>query len=343
MAYSGRQKRDRIVRKGFFIFIFVVLITLPLISPRHISTYHIHILTESFILGLFALGLNFLMGYAGIISFGHAMFFALGGYTTSIVMVKLGWPLTLGILIAVIFSALFGFVLGFFARQLKGVYVAMLTFAAAQMIYEILISWDSFLGGTDGLLGIPKAKLVIAPHIAIDMTTPQRYYYFCLFVLIASIYVKHRLLESSFGRVLVAIKENELRVRFIGYPVNRYKMIAFLVSGLFSGLAGALFASLDLFVSPQIGHWMLSGEVILMMLIGGMGTLLGPVIGAGFFVYLREFLTDYTDHWHLVLGVIFVLIVIFLPKGLYHPISRLFGKRDVTYLYQRRAKNGKGI
>lgn len=321
----------------------IALITLPLISPRYISIYHIRLLTECFILGLFALGLNFLMGYAGIISFGHAMFFALGGYTTSIVLVKLGWPLTLGILIAMIFSALFGFVLGFFARQLKGVYVAMLTFAVAQMIYEILISWDSFLGGTDGLLGIPEAKLVIAPHIAIDMTTPQRYYYFCLIVLIVSIYVMHRLLESSFGHVLVAIKENELRVRFIGYPVDRYKMAAFLVSGLFSGLAGALFASLDRFVSPQIGAWILSGEVILIMLIGGMGTLLGPVIGAGFFVYLREFLTDYTVHWRLVLGVIFVMIVIFLPKGLYHPISRLFGKEDVSHLLKRRAKNDKGV
>lgn len=318
------------MRKGLLISIFLVLIILPLTSPRYVSSYHIHLITECFILGLFASGLNLLMGYTGLISFGHALFFALGGYTTSVVMVKLGWPLTLGIPIALMLSSLSGLILGFFGRHLKGVYVAMLTFAAAQMIYEILISWDSFLGGTDGLLGIPKATLVFAPNTVLDISSPQRYYYFCLFVLIISVYAMHRILNSPFGHVLVAIRENELRVQFLGYPVDRYKMLAFLGSGLFSGLAGALFASLDRFVSPQIGHWLLSGEVILMTLIGGMGTLAGPIIGAGFYVYLREFLTDYTDRWLLVLGIIFVLIVIFLPKGLYDPIRRLVGQENDT-------------
>lgn len=320
------------MRKGLVISIFLLMIILPLASPRFVSTYHIHLTTECFILGLFASGLNLLMGYTGIISFGHALFFALGGYTTSVVLVKLGWPLTLGIPIALLFSSLFGLILGFFARHLRGVYVAMLSFAAAQMIYEILIGWDSFLGGTDGLLGIPKATLAIAPRIVLDISTPQRYYYFCLVILVVSLYVMHRIIDSPFGHVLVAIRENELRVRFLGYPVNRYKMLAFLASALFSGLAGALFASLDRFVSPQIGHWLLSGEVILMMLIGGMGTLLGPIIGAVFFVYLRELLTDYTDRWLLILGIIFVLIVIFLPKGIYDPVRRLVGQRNDTNL-----------
>ena len=276
--------------------------------------YYTGLLTQMLIFGIFAMSLNLLLGYTGLPSFGHAAYFGAAAYTTAIFSLRVinnFWVDGLaGLMASVMSAALFGLL----ALRTSGAYFLMITLAIAQVLAGVAVGWEDVTGGTDGLPGILRPKLgAIFPWSLTDGAT---FFYFTLiiFVIVAgAIYV---LVRSPFGYALQGIRENESRMRALGYNVWLYKYVAFIAAGFFAGIGGVLFVYYNSFVNTSALGIPLSGEGLLMVVLGGAGTFLGPVIGAGSLVFLRYTISAYTERWELVLGVIFVLVVLFAPRGI---------------------------
>jgi len=298
---------------GFLIFLFALAL-LPLGVGRLYSTFYLRFGTEMLILGLFALSVDLIMGYTGLVSLGPAAFFGLGAYAGAITLLRVANSIWLALLVSVVLCGLVAWVIGYFSIRIKGVYFAMLTLAFAQMFYELAFRWKSLTGGSDGLTGVPDPAIGIPPY-TLSLGDSYVLFYFTLIIVILVYYLCVRVVNSPFGRVLQAIRDNEERVEFLGYPVRVYKRRAFVLSGMIGGISGTLFALLR-FVDPSVLHWFTSAEVLVMTLLGGMGTLYGPILGAIAFLFSRDLLSSYTEHWRLILGVIFVGFVIFSPQGL---------------------------
>jgi branched-chain amino acid transport system ATP-binding protein len=268
--------------------------------------------TEIAIFALVGLGLNLLLGYTGLVSFGHGAFFGLAAYATALFQIhvfraQVLVPLALG----TAFAAALGAIIGFLALRRRGVYFSLLTLAFTAMIFYIVFRWTSFTGGENGLGGLTRESV-----LGIGFDDQLRFYYATAAVVLATAGLLWRVVQSPLGRVLAAIRENERRALFLGYPVQRYKLIAFTLSAAVTGLAGSLFALLKLFVSADLVHVAFSGEILAMSIIGGMGHFLGPPLGGAFFILFREMLSEATASWQFWFGLLFMGFILFSPSGL---------------------------
>jgi branched-chain amino acid transport system permease protein len=278
------------------------------------------------IYALAAVSLDLILGYGGMVSFGHAAFLGAGAYVVGILAFHsvegsplLSWPLAVlgtenGFIswsAAIVASAALAAVIGAISLRTTGVYFIMITLAFAQMMYFFFISLEKY-GGDDGLSLLQRNRIM-----GLDLANDTTFYYICLALLVGFLFVSYRLVNSRFGMVVRGCKENEPRMGALGFPTYRYKLICFVIAGGGAGLSGALMANLTEFVSPSLMHWSVSGEILIMVVLGGMGTLLGPVFGAATFLLLEEFLSRYTEHWMLFLGPTLILVVLFARGGLY--------------------------
>lgn len=291
----------------------VTVLPVALAGTRY-AAYAEHVVVQMMVLGLYAMAWDFLNGYVGMFSFGHAAFFGVGAYTAAILVVRGGVTFTPAVIaIALAAAALVGLVVGFLCSRVGSVAVFLVTFACSEALYLIaLADPGGITAGDNGLPGV-----VPAPLLGLRFNDQQTFYYVALAVLVVSYAALHAITRSQFGEVLLGIRENELRVRFAGYHVEQYKTAAFGISALFAGLAGVLNAFHERVASPETLGWALSGDAVLYATLGGIGTLLGPVLGAGLVILARELLSDFFRSWLIFVGAVYVLLIFFLPSGLY--------------------------
>jgi branched-chain amino acid transport system permease protein len=286
----------------------VVLAALPWMLARH----QLSILTELLIFGLFAMSLDLIMGYTGMVSFGHAAYFGLGAYGSALVLLHFEQPVPVALLVGAVLAGMVAAPVGYLSTRATGIYFAMLTLAFAQLLYTVAYKWRDLTGGSDGIAGVPKTTLVWGgPSLA----SPHGFYLLVATCTVLSLLACRALVRSPFGRALVAIRENEQRFTSLGRDPRPFKLVVFVVAAAFAGLAGALFAPFRGFASPEVMFWVLSGQGLMMVIMGGIGTLVGPVLGAMLFILIQEILSSYTEHWMIFTGAVFVVMVIFLPGG----------------------------
>ncbi len=308
----------KIVSKYPLSFIFLFFIVFPFIVPYKALA------TRIIIWGLFALGYNVCLGYTGMLSFGHAAFFGAGAYAAGLVLLRISQNIWFGLLGGLLMGAVTAFILGYLSIKRRGIYFAMLTLAFAQLVYFIAFQWAGLTGGDNGLRNIPPLPVSLF-GLTLHIDSPLRFYFFVLVFVILSLLALNRILQSPFGHVLKAVRENDHRARSCGYETSNVRWLAFIISGAISGLAGALYALYLHFVGIESLYWTTSGQVVMMTLLGGMGSFIGPFIGAGVFLYLEDVLSTVTEHWMIFLGGIFILCVLFFPTGIWgtiHEIAR---------------------
>ncbi len=308
------------------IILLLSIILILLLLPLFLSTYPIILLTEILIMGLLATSFNLLFGYTGLLSFGHAAFFGIGGYAAAFIATNLVSSLSVAMGIGILFSALAAMIIGFFCVRRDEIYFAILTLGFGMMLYTLVHQWRSITGGSDGItgFGIPDISF---PGINISLGSPTNYYYFTLIIVVISTYLLWRLTVSPFGLILKAIRENHTRLQFSGLNVRLYRLIAFTLAGTFAGLAGVLFIFFDRMASPSMLHWTMSAQPVLMSILGGSQVFLGPFLGAFIFFLLEHIITKFTDSWMIFLGAILIPLVIFFPNGILGTITR-FLKRQ---------------
>ncbi|MGA7103133.1 MAG: branched-chain amino acid ABC transporter permease [Pseudolabrys sp.] len=295
----------------------LALVLLPVYVELTGSRFLLTLFTRIAILALAAVSLNLILGYGGMMSFGHAAYLGIGGYAVGILAFEgvttgfVQWP------VALLVSAFFALVIGALSLRTRGVYFIMITLAFAQMAYYIVAGLARY-GGDDGLT-IQKRSQFIAP---INLSNKVQFYYICLALLCAAIYLVWRLINSRFGMAIQGARSNDTRMRAIGFPTYRYKLTCFVIAGTLCGLAGALLANHTDFVSPAMMYWTRSGDLIIMVVLGGMGSTFGPLFGAVALLVLEEVLSGITEYWQIILGPLLLLVVLFARGG----IDGLLGK-----------------
>jgi len=295
---------------------FCVVLALLIVAPLVLPLFWRRFLTEILIWGLLAMSSDILIGYTGMVSFGHSAFFGLGMYGAAAALLTLSPPmLWLAILYGLIAATGVGAFVAYFATRLRDIYFAITTLIFSQIFYVIIFTWTEVTGGENGLT-FSRPPLAIPGLLSVPFT-PDTLHWFVLAMVTASYLILRRITQSPFGMVLQSIRENEARTRAIGYAVERYKIAAVMLSGLFAGLAGVLYALQNKFAAPDFVFFLVSGEVVIFNVMGGIGTLVGPIVGAGAFLLLREaFSRFFTEFYLIPLGVIFIAMVIFMPQGL---------------------------
>ena len=277
------------------------------------------IATEIWIFAIFGLGLNLLLGYTGLLSFGQSTFFGSAAYVAGWLLkhyaINVFFALAIGVAVGAASAAL----VGYLCVQRSGLYFIMLTFALNQLFYFIAYQWTSVTGGEDGMHGIPRPEF-----LGIDFSDPLNYYVFISLLFLASLWIMKRIVESPLGKILQAIRENEVRAEAVGYNVPRFKLLAFIIGGAFSGLAGVLYAMLFGIVPLEAISFVFSGNVVFATLIGGSGSLYGPIIGSIVFIWLSESVSVIWARWPLLLGVAFVIVVLFFRGGVVEAWSRFW-------------------
>jgi branched-chain amino acid transport system permease protein len=306
---------------GLAALLLVGVLTL-LALPYILSTYYLGLVIQMMIFALFAMSLDLLIGYAGMASLGHAAYFGIAAYATGLLALRLGWSvwfaLPAGLLVAALTATLFGLL----ALRTRGSYFLMITLALSQVLWGIAFGWRTLTGGDDGLPEVPRPDLGL-PWSMADSTP---FYYFVLFFAAIGMLLLVRVVTSPFGYALRGIRESETRMLALGYNVWCYKLVAFVLAATFAGLAGCLYVYYNRFVSPDYIHVARSAEVLLMVILGGAGTLIGPAIGAALIVLLENIISAYTERWLMLLGFVYVLVALFAPNGLIGLI-RNFRKR----------------
>lgn len=302
------------------------LLVLPAAATVLKEPFYIGLFSRILIYALAAVSLNLILGYGGMVSFGHAAFFGAGAYVIGILAFHLveespfmNWPFIvtgtdnafIAWPVAILVSAGLAAMIGAISLRTHGVYFIMITLAFAQMMYFFFVSLEKY-GGDDGLSLLGRNRLG-----SLDLSNDTTFYYICLALLIGFLFLSHRLVNARFGMVIRGCKENEQRMGALGFPTYRYRLVCFVIAGAGAGLAGALIANQIEFVSPSFIHWTVSGEILVMVILGGMGTLLGPVFGAAALLLLEEFLSRYTEHWMIILGPILLFVILFARRGLY--------------------------
>jgi branched-chain amino acid transport system permease protein len=300
---------------GFWIS-FVVVVAVLALAPLGLPEFWRRFLTEILIWGLLAMSSDILIGYTGMVSFGHSAFFGLGLYGAAAALLIVRPPnLWLALLVGLAAAAVTSMFVAYFATRLRDIYFAITTLVFSQIFYVVIFTWTDVTGGENGL-SFSQPPFGIPGLWTIRFST-QSLHWFILGVVALSYLVLRRITQSPFGQVLQAIRENEPRTRAIGYHVERYKIVAVMLSGLFAGLAGILYAFQHRFAAPDFVFFTVSGEVVIYNVMGGMGTLVGPVVGAAFFLLLREGLSRFWAEYYLIpLGIAFTAMVIFMPQGL---------------------------
>jgi branched-chain amino acid transport system permease protein len=300
------------------VLVVIGLLLLPLYSQISGNVFALTLFTRIVIFALAAASLNLIMGYGGMMSFGHAAYLGIGGYAVGILAAEgigsgfIQWPVALAA------SALFALVIGALSLRTRGVYFIMITLAFAQMAYYI-VSGLSRYGGDDGLTIYKRSDF----GGLVNLSNRVQFYYLCLACLFGGIYLIWRIVNSRFGMVVQGLRSNEQRMQAIGFPVNRYRLVCFVIAGTMCGLSGALLANNTDFVSPAVMYWTRSGDLMVMVILGGMGSLFGPVLGAIVYLMLEEFLSQITEYWALIMGPMLLLIVIFGRGGIVGLLGRL--------------------
>ncbi|OGK88691.1 MAG: hypothetical protein A2X52_03755 [Candidatus Rokubacteria bacterium GWC2_70_16] len=299
---------------------FGLLAALAAVFPLFFGNYPVKLLQEILIWGIFAMSLDLLMGYAGMVSFGHSAFFGVGGYVAALALTA--YPGTLSaLLLPPLAAGLAALVIGFFSIRVSGVYFIMLTLAFSQMFYAVTFQ-AAWLGAEDGIVGVPRVHVV-----GINLAQPMGFHLYLVALVALGALFLWRVVRSPFGHVLQGIHENESRMQAVGYAVNRYKLLAFVIAGMLAGVAGALYTQLVGSITPDAFLWTTSGEALLMVIIGGTGTLGGSVLGAGAFILLQSLVSSYTERWMLILGLTFILLVLFAPGGIVGALRGRVGLR----------------
>ncbi len=295
---------------------FAVILALLIAAPLVLPEFWRRFVTEILIWGLLAMSSDILIGYTGMVSFGHSAFFGLGMYGAAAALLTVRPPnLWLAIVYGLVGAAVIAAFVAYFSTRLRDIYFSITTLVFAQIFYVIIFTWTAVTGGENGLT-FRRPELALPGFFSIPFTS-NTLHWFVLAVVVCSYLLLRRITRSPFGMVLQAIRENEPRTRAIGYQVERYKMVAVMLSGLFAGLAGALYAIQNKFAAPDFVFFLISGEVVVFNVMGGMGTLVGPVAGAAFFLLLREgFSRFFTEYYLIPVGLIFIAMVIFMPQGL---------------------------
>ncbi len=294
---------------------FAVVVAALAVAPPLLPPFWERFVTEILIWGLLAMSSDILIGYTGMVSFGHSAFLGLGMYGTAAALLLLPPNLWLAMSFGLVGAAAVAIFVAYFATRLRDIYFAITTLVFSQIFYVIIFTWTEVTGGENGLT-FRQPPLSI-PFLFETRFSRETLHWFVLAVVVLSYLVLRRVTQSPFGKVLQAIRENEPRTRAIGYHVERYKMVAVMLSGLFAGLAGSLYAIQNKFVAPDFVFFLISGEVVIFNVMGGMGTLVGPVAGAAFFWLMREAFSRFLTEYYLIpVGLIFTAMVIFLPQGL---------------------------
>ena len=295
---------------------FSVILALLVIAPLVLPEFWRRFLTEILIWGLLAMSSDILIGYTGMVSFGHSAFFGLGMYGAAAALLSVQPPnLWLAILYGLVAAAAVAGFVAYFSTRLRDIYFAITTLIFSQIFYVVIFTWTEVTGGENGLT-FSRPPLAIPGLFSVPFTS-QTLHWFVVAVVTLSYLVLRRITRSPFGMVLQSIRENEARTRAIGYPIERYKIVAVMLSGLFAGLAGVLYAVQNRFAAPDFVFFLVSGEAVIYNVIGGIGTLVGPILGAAFFLLLREGLSRFFTEYYLIpVGLIFIAIVIFMPQGL---------------------------
>lgn len=314
-----------------------LLVVLPALASMADEPYLVTLFSRILIYALAAVSLDLMLGFGGMVSLGHAAFFGIGAYVVVILSVHavegtalLTWPLQLDghqsalvvWPIAVLLAAAAAAVIGALSLRTSGMHFIMITLAFAQMLYYFFVSLEAY-GGDDGLSLLSRNT---APGI--DLGDERQFYYLCLAALAAFLFFSWRLVHSRFGMVIRGCMENERRMKSLGFATFRYRLVCFVIAGAGAGLAGALIANQTEYVSPGLMHWTRSGEILVMVLLGGMGTLFGPVLGAATLLLVEELLSIYTEHWMVYLGPFLILVVLFAKRGIYGMLAGGNGNHD---------------
>jgi len=295
----------------------IVVWALLLTAPFWLSYMggYVELASEVVVFALAAMALNFLLGYTGVLSFGHAAYFGLGAYGAAMTMKYLVPSTPIAILVGVVTGTVAAAIIGLLIVRLRGVYFAMCTIAFGQVFYFIAFQWRDVTGGDDGLSAWHRTPLNFGFAELDILHNNKAFYYMVLAFFALSVGIMAFLLRSPFGRTLLAIRENERRARFLGIPVDQHIWLSWVISCCFVSLAGALYALLNDFVDPRSLRWDQSGTFVIMAVLGGMRSFWGPLIGATIFIVLRDYISSHTENWMSFVGLIFVLVVLFFPRG----------------------------
>jgi branched-chain amino acid transport system permease protein len=298
----------------------LILAALPLVFPgKSFSDFVIRLSAFA----VFATSLNLLVGYGGMVSFGHGLFYGLGAYSFALLMQKMGTSIPVAFALTVLINGIVAAVIGAICIRLKEIYFSFLTLAFQMLLHSLIIAWTAVTGGDQGLTGgVPRP-----PFLGIRLDEPRHLYLFCCAVLVVSLFVMRHLMQTPFGYTLRMIRDNPRRSGFLGIQVWRVRLLAFVVAGIFGGVGGLL---MSLFVSsayPDFAYWTISGEAVFMILMGGMNVFLGPLVGAGILLLLNDMVTKFTEHYSLVLGIVILFFALGLRKGLLGLIVDLWAKR----------------
>ena len=298
-------------RSPAFLAVIALVAVLAVIPSVVENRFVITLLTLSLIWALFAMSLDLLQGYTGLVSFGHAAYLATGAYTMGIATVQYGWDWLPASIVAIAATMAVAAIFGLIVSHLSGIQFVMVTFALAQVVWGMTVQWHSMTNGDNGIGGVPRPVIG-----ALDMANSTNYYLFVLVVVLVCALILYGLVRSPFGLSMKGIKQTPSRMRVLGYNVWLHKYVTYIIAGIFAGIAGILMTSFNRFVSPQDAALGTSAAPLLMVLVGGPGTLFGPMLGATTVVILENIISGYTDRWVIVMGVIYIAVVLWLPGGI---------------------------
>lgn len=322
------------LRQGRSIVFVVALLAALAVAPAVLPTYPLSVLTEILIFTLFAMSLNLLLGYAGLPSLGHSAFFGTGGYVVGLLAKYYGTPAAAALLIAVVAGVVLALITGPFVLRTHGAYFLILTLSLTQVLFGIVWLWRNVTGGDDGLPGIPTPKL---PFLIGRVSDTANFYYLALVIVAVAVASLGWIVRSPFGLALIGIRENERYLEGLGYPTWTIKYAAYAIAGAYAALAGGLFAYFKGFVGPGQISWLLAGEAMVMVIVGGAGTFWGPALGSVLVLLLRYEVSAFTQRWVMILGIVFILTVLLLPEGFIRLPKRL---RDIRSRLRREAPTG---
>jgi len=294
----------------------ILMFLLPLILPR----FYIYLLSIILLTGLLATSLNLVLGYGGIFQFHHAVFYGVGAYGTALMLTRTELTPWLSFIVGPVVAAILGLIMGWICIRLSKLYFGMLQISLGSLVWIIIYRWYSFTGGDDGIHGIPLPEIISSQNGS---------YYFTLIVTLICLFLMYKIIKSPFGSALQGIRDNTVRCEMIGINVKIHQLLALVIAGFFAGVAGSLFVVVDTTVFPDMLFWTLSLEVLIMCLLGGWFTFLGPMLGAAIIIALRTFVSTFTVYWALVLGIIMMLVIFFLPNGVLGYVEEKLKRRII--------------